>query len=129
MAGRYRVMKLRRIGTILGAIGVLLSIPCSVFACFAGSFQRSTVTPVSIISGLWWLIVWVILLIARRWTGTGGVLLILASIPYFYLCSMVILEYSLFSLPFLFVALLLTASGILFIVSWREVKRPEQEDI
>jgi hypothetical protein len=114
-------MKLRRIGTILGAIGVLLSIPCSVFACFAGSFQRSTVTPVSIISGLWWLIVWVILLIARRWTGTGGALLILASIPYFFF--VIILQFGLFTLPYLVVPLLLISSGILFYLSWQASRR------
>lgn len=128
MAELYRIMKLRRTATILGTLGVLLSIPCSVFTCMAGSFQRSVVTPFSIVSGLSWLIVWIMVIIARRWMRTGGIMLILSSIPYFYIAiffglSTFFLPYITFFLMYFIVAVLLSASGILFIVSWRKVKR------
>ena len=118
MTSRYKILKLHRAANILGISGLLLSIPSSVFACVGGSFQRSTIPPLSIVSGLWWLIVWVVLIIARRRARLGEVFLILSSSLYFYLAIG-----SLFLLPYLVVAFILTASGILFIVSWRELKR------
>ena len=122
-------MRLRRAGLILGIVGAVAGLPTS-FLCCLGAIQ----SPWSLGLGyvvFSWLGHWAILMVACKWALVGGVLLILdSSLLAIFLGDEVLAR--LFRLPlpsfldalvlglWLFIFLSLLASGVLFILSWRE---------
>jgi len=124
-----RRSRLRLVGLILGIVGAVAGLPAS-FLCCLGAIQ----SPWSLDLGyvvFSWLGHWAILMVACKWALVGGVLLILdSSLLAIFLGDEVLAR--LFRLPlppfldalvlglWLFIFLSLLASGVLFILSWRE---------
>ena len=132
MTKRDRHSRLRLAGLILGIVGAIACLPAS-FLCCLGAIQ----SPWSLELGyvvFSWLGHWAILMVACKWALVGGVLLIIdSSLLGIFLGDEVLIR--LFQLPlppfldalvlvlWLFIFLLLLASGILFILSWIEGPR------
>lgn len=132
IAKRNRQARLRLPGLILGIVGAVAGLPAS-FLCCLGAIQ----SPWSLELGyvvFSWLGHWAILMVACKWALVGGVLLILdSSLLAIFLGDEVLAR--LFRLPlppfldalvlglWLFIFLSLLASGILFILSWREGRK------
>ncbi len=118
--------RLRLTATILGVIGVVADMALAFVSCLA-SFQSpwSLELAYSLFS---WLVHLAVLLVAGIWPFIGGVLLILDSS---LLATFFFVTHSLVGLLglglFLTAYLPLLASGVLFLLSWREGRRhPKQ---
>ena len=129
IAKRKRGARLQLAGLIVGIVGAGACLPASFFSCLS-AFEAPWSLELGYVM-FSWLIHWAILLVACKWALVGGVLLILdSSLP-----ATVLSDEVFFRLPlppfldalvlglWLFIFLSLLASGILFILSWREGRK------
>ncbi len=123
IAKRNRRTRLRRAGLILGFVGAGIGSPTSFLSCLA-AFQLAWSLEVGYVV-FSWLMHWAILLVASKWALVGGVLLILDSslLATFLFPGHQWSGWNMLSVLFLSVFLLLLASGVLFILSWREGRK------
>ena len=115
--------RLRRAGLILGFVGAGVGSPTSFLSCLA-AFQ----SPWSLELGyvvFSWLMHWIIILVACKWALVGGVLLILDSslLATFLFPGHQWSGWNVLSVLFFSIFLLLLASGVLFLLSWREGRK------